>query len=67
MAERQNFPLTSGTGFAAVIHGNIVHLTAGTRKFNAYVYAFPGDGNLHCRTGGIDRLSRPRQLEPTLI
>ena len=41
MAERQIFPLTSGTGFAAVIHGNIVGnivcLTAGTMKFNARV------------------------------
>ena len=35
MAERQMFPLTSGTGFAAVIHGNIVCLTAGTKTFNA--------------------------------
>ena len=50
MAERQIFPLTSGTGFAAVIHGNIVCLTAGTMKFNAHVYAFPGDGNLQYRS-----------------
>ena len=49
MAERQIFPLASGTGFAAVIHGNIVHLTAGTGTFNAYVYAFTRDGNLQYR------------------
>ena len=50
MAERQIFPLTSGTGFAAVIHGNIVCLTAGTKTCNAHVYAFPGDGNLQYRS-----------------
>ena len=45
MAERQIFPLASGTGVAAVIHGNIVRLTAGTGTFTADVYAFSSDGN----------------------
>ena len=45
MAERQIFPLASGAGFAAVIHGNIVRLRAGTGTFHAGVYAFPADGN----------------------
>ena len=45
MTERQIFPLASGTGFAAVIHRNIVRLTAGTGKFHGHVYAFQGDGN----------------------
>ena len=50
MAERQIFPLASGAGFAAVIHGNIVRLTAGTGTFNADVYAFPADGNPQYRS-----------------
>ena len=50
MAERQIFPLASGTGFAAVIHGNIVRLTAGTGAFHAHVYAFPADGNRQYRS-----------------
>ena len=50
MAERQIFPLASGAGFAAVIHGNIVRLTAGTGTFHANVYAFPSDGNWQYRS-----------------
>ena len=45
MAERQIFPLASGAGFAAVIHRNIVRLTAGTGTFHTGVYAFLADGN----------------------
>ncbi len=50
MAERQIFPLASGAGFAAVIHGNIVRLTAGTGTFTADVYAFTADGNPQYRS-----------------
>ena len=50
MAERQIFPLASGAGFAAVIHGSIVRLTAGTGTFNADVYAFKADGNPQYRS-----------------
>ena len=50
MAERQIFPLASGTGVAAVIHGNIVRLTAGTGALHAHVYAFPSDGNRQYRS-----------------
>ena len=50
MAERRIFPLASGTGFAAVIHGNIVRLAAEMSKFNAHVYAFPADGNPQYRS-----------------
>ena len=50
MAERQIFPLASGTGFAAVIHGNIVLITAWMGAFHAHVYAFPADDNRQYRS-----------------
>ncbi len=50
MAERQIFPLISGTGFAAVIHGNIVRITAEMRRFDAHVYAFSADANSQYRS-----------------
>ncbi len=45
MAELQIFPLTSGQGYGAVIHGNFVTVCTGFRGFSASVAAFQLDGN----------------------
>lgn len=45
MTGRQIFSLASGTGFVAVVHGNVVCLTAWAGKFHAQVYAFQGDAD----------------------
>ena len=50
MTEPQIFPLASGTGFATVIHGNIVHITSHAGEFDAHVYAFLQDANSQYRS-----------------
>ena len=44
------YPLASGTGFATVLHGNIVILTTRSSQFDASVQAFTTDSNTQYRT-----------------
>ena len=47
----QVFPLASGTGFAASVHGNIVRITTrGRSTYDAHVYAFSQDANGNYQT-----------------
>ena len=66
MAERQIFPLASGQGFAAVIHENIVLITAGMGAFQAHVYAFPADDNGQYRSFDTAAEATPGALRPLL-
>lgn len=45
MPERQIFPMASGEGYGAVIHGNFVRISLGFRGFYASVCAFQMDDN----------------------
>ena len=45
MAEIKIFPMVSGDGFGAIIHGNFVTITIGFNKFYASVSAFKSDAN----------------------
>ena len=44
------FPLSSGTGFAAAAHGNILILTTRSGRFDATVQAFTTDANTQYQT-----------------
>ncbi len=45
MAEIQIYPMVSGEGYGAVVHGNFIRVSIGLDKFYASVLAFQSDDN----------------------
>ena len=50
MEEMQIFPMTSGDGYGAVVHGNFVTVCRGMSEFHAQVQAFQTDGGSQFET-----------------